>query len=196
MKDPHPLRMQIAPSDSISPWNILVEVRDDQPEAYKKQLDQLYSKIIDGYSFDSEWYDTLMQKIYEDITRMNHLILIFTCAALVISLLGLTAMSIYFIAQRKRDIAVRKVFGSDSRSEMLQLMKFSSVSLAVSLLIGLPLMYIGIQQIDKIVTYESSFPWWVPVAAFLIVALISLASVWLISRKAVRENPVLNLKTE
>ena len=57
-------------------------------------------------------------------------------------------------------------------------------------------MYIGIQQIDKIVTYESNFPWWVPVAAFLIVALISLASVWLISRKAVRENPVLNLKTE
>ena len=196
MKDPHPLRMQIAPSDSISPWNILVEVRDDQPEAYKKQLDQLYSKIIDGYSFDSEWYDTLVQKIYEDITRMNHLILIFTCAALVISLLGLTAMSIYFIAQRKRDIAVRKVFGSDSRSEMLRLMKFSSASLAVSLLIGLPLMYIGIQQIDKIVTYESSFPWWVPVAAFLIVALISLSSVWLISRKAVRENPVLNLKTE
>lgn len=196
MKDPHPLRMQIAPSDSISPWNILVEVRDDQPEAYKKQLDQLYSKIIDGYSFDSEWYDTLVQKIYEDITRMNHLILIFTCAALVISLLGLTAMSIYFIAQRKRDIAVRKVFGSDSRSEMLRLMKFSSASLAVSLIIGLPLMYIGIQQIDKIVTYESSFPWWVPVAAFLIVALISLASVWLISRKAVRENPVLNLKTE
>lgn len=75
-------------------------------------------------------------------------------------------------------------------------MKFSSASLAVSLLIGLPLMCIGIQQIDKIVTYESSFPWWVPVAAFLIVALISLASVWLISRKAVRENPVLNLKTE
>lgn len=196
MKDPHPLRMQIAPSDSISPWNILVEVRDEQPEAYKKQLDQLYSKIIDGYPFDSEWYDTLVQKIYEDITRMNHLILIFTCAALVISLLGLTAMSIYFIAQRKRDIAVRKVFGSDSRSEMLRLIKFSSASLAVSLLIGLPLMYIGIQQIDKIVTYESSFPWWVPVAAFLIVALISLASVWLISRKTVRENPVLNLKTE
>ena len=168
----------------------------NNPKLIKKQLDQLYSKIIDGYPFDSEWYDTLVQKIYEDITRMNHLILIFTCAALVISLLGLTAMSIYFIAQRKRDIAVRKVFGSDSRSEMLRLIKFSSASLAVSLLIGLPLMYIGIQQIDKIVTYESSFPWWVPVAAFLIVALISLASVWLISRKTVRENPVLNLKTE
>ena len=53
-----------------------------------------------------------------------------------------------------------------------------------------------IHQIDKIVTYESSFPWWVPIASFLIVSLISLTSVWLISRKAVRENPVCNLKTE
>lgn len=195
-KDPHPLRMQIIPADSISPWNILVEVLDDQPDVYKKQLDQLYSKIIDGYPFESKWYDTLMQDIYENITRMSQLIRIFTCAALVISLLGLTAMSIYFIAQRKRDIAIRKVFGSDSRHEMLQLMKFSSISLVISLLIALPLMYMGICQIDKIVTYESSFPWWVPIAAFLIVSLISLASVWLISRKAVRENPVCNLKTE
>lgn len=195
-KDPHPLRMQIAPADSISPWNILVEVRDGQLETYKKQLDQLYSRVIDGYPFESKWYDTLMQDIYENISRMSQLIRIFTCAALVISLLGLTAMSIYFIAQRKRDIAIRKVFGSDSRHEMLQLMKFSAVSLVISLLIAIPLMYMGIHQIDKIVTYESSFPWWVPIASFLIVSLISLASVWLISRKAVRENPVCNLKTE
>lgn len=195
-KDPHPLRMQIAPADSISPWNILVEVRDGQLETYKKQLDQLYSRVIDGYPFESKWYDTLMQDIYENISRMRQLIRIFTCAALVISLLGLTAMSIYFIAQRKRDIAIRKVFGSDSRHEMLQLMKFSAVSLVISLLIAIPLMYMGIHQIDKIVTYESSFPWWVPIASFLIVSLISLASVWLISRKAVRENPVCNLKTE
>lgn len=137
-----------------------------------------------------------MQDIYENISRMSQLIRIFTCAALVISLLGLTAMSIYFIAQRKRDIAIRKVFGSDSRHEMLQLMKFSAVSLVISLLIAIPLMYMGIHQIDKIVTYESSFPWWVPIASFLIVSLISLVSVWLISRKAVRENPVCNLKTE
>ena len=127
---------------------------------------------------------------------MNKLIGIFTCAALVISLLGLTAMSIYFIAQRKRDIAIRKTFGSSSRNEMLQLMKFSFSSLLISLIIAVPLMIFGIHTIDKIVAYDSSFPWWVPPTAFAVITLISLGSVFLISRKAVRENPVNNIKTE
>ena len=127
---------------------------------------------------------------------MNRLMGIFTGAALLISLLGLTAMSIYFIAQRKRDMAIRKVFGSSSLGERMRLMRFSLVSILVSLVLAVPLAVFGVVQIDRIVTYESAFPWWVPLAAFVAVTLISLGSVWLISLKATRENPVENLKTE
>ena len=122
--------------------------------------------------------------------------IIFTCAALLISLLGLTAMSIYFIAQRKRDMAVRKVFGSSSSGEMKRLMRFSLVSLLISLVIAIPLMIFGVRQIDKIVTFDSAFPWWVPLVSIATVSLISLISVFFISLKATRENPVNNLKTE
>ena len=67
---------------------------------------------------------------------MNKLIGIFTGAAFLISLLGLTAMSIYFIAQRKRDMAIRKVFGSSSLEEQKRLMKYSLHSIAISLAIA------------------------------------------------------------
>lgn len=75
-------------------------------------------------------------------------------------------------------------------------MKFSLVSLGISLVIAIPLMLFGVHQIDKIVTFDSTFPWWVPIASITVVALISLVSVYLISLKATRENPVENLKTE
>ena len=75
-------------------------------------------------------------------------------------------------------------------------MRFSLVSILVSLVLAVPLAVFGVVQIDRIVTYESAFPWWVPLAAFVAVTLISLGSVWLISLKATRENPVENLKTE
>ena len=127
---------------------------------------------------------------------MNRLMLIFTGAALLISLLGLTAMSLYFIAQRKRDMAIRKVFGSSSLGEQERLMKFSLISLGISLVIAIPLMLFGVHQIDKIVTFDSAFPWWVPITSIAFIAFVSLASVYLISRKATRENPVENLKTE
>lgn len=196
MSEQHPLRLQILPTDKIYPWSILVEVQDGNPAAYGKQINELYSTITKGVPFSSSWYKDQIVEQYSDIISMNKLIGIFTCAALVISLLGLTAMSIYFIAQRKRDIAIRKTFGSSSRNEMLQLMKFSFSSLLISLIIAVPLMIFGIHTIDKIVVYDNSFPWWVPPTAFVVITLISLGSVFLISRKAVRENPVNNIKTE
>ena len=196
MSEQHPLRLQILPADKIYPWTILVEVQDGNPAAYGKQINELYSTITKGVPFSSSWYKDQIVEQYSDIISMNKLIGIFTCAALVISLLGLTAMSIYFIAQRKRDIAIRKTFGSSSRNEMLQLMKFSFSSLLISLIIAVPLMIFGIHTIDKIVAYDNSFPWWVPPTAFVVITLISLGSVFLISRKAVRENPVNNIKTE
>ncbi len=194
---PRPVLLKIVPYHEMTyPWTILVETRDGDLNAYKKQLDALYSEMIDGVPFESQWYSELLLDTYSDIIRLGKVIVIFTGAALLISLLGLTAMSLYFIAQRKRDMAIRKVFGSSPAGEMERLMKFSTVSLAASLVIALPLMVFGIRQIDKIVTFDSAFPWWVPITSIAAVAAISLASVFLISLKATRENPVKNLKTE
>ena len=194
--DIHPLQIQIEHPDSIYPWNVSVEVQDGDLNAFKKELDQLFKIVAKDFAFESAWYSDQLKDLYADFSRMNRLMIIFTCAAFLISLLGLTAMSLYFIAQRKRDISIRKVFGSSAAGEQRQLMCFSFVSIAAGLLIAVPLMVFGIHQINKIVTYDSSFPWWVPVTAFATVTVISLASVWLISLKATRENPVENLKTE
>ena len=194
--DIHPLQMRIEHPDSIYPWNVSVEVQDGNLNAYKKEIDQLYKIAAKDFAFESVWYGDQLKDLYADFSRMNRLMLIFTGAALLISLLGLTAMSLYFIAQRKRDMAIRKVFGSSSLGEQERLMKFSLISLGISLVIAIPLMLFGVHQIDKIVTFDSTFPWWVPIASIAFIAFVSLASVYLISRKATRENPVENLKTE
>lgn len=192
-----PVLMQIIPSDSIGyPWDILVETTDGDLPAYKHQLDALYSEIIEGVPFESHWYDYWIADAYAEIIRMNKVIGIFTLAALLISLLGLTAMSLYFIAQRKRDMAIRKVFGSDNQHELLRLLAFAGQSLAASLLIAVPIIGIGFRYIQRIVGYDKSFPWWTACVAFIAVAAISLLSIGLISRSATRENPINNIKTE
>lgn len=110
--------------DSLGAWNMLVETIDGDLPAYKKELDALYSEIIDGAPFESKWYGDEMHEKYQDLLHLRTLIVAFTCAALLISLLGLTAMSIYFISQRKRDIAIRKVFGSSAGMERARLLRF------------------------------------------------------------------------
>lgn len=182
--------------DSLGAWNVLVETIDGDLPAYKKELDALYSEIIDGAPFESKWYGDEMHEKYQDLLHLRTLIVAFTCAALLISLLGLTAMSIYFISQRKRDIAIRKVFGSSAGMERARLLRFSLLSLLVGVACAVPLSWFGVQQIDHILHYSPTTMWGVFGVAFLLVALISLGSVCLISWKAVRENPVNNIKTE
>lgn len=195
MGEVHPLQMRILPVEKVDPWNVLVETISADEE-YKRQLDDLFYEAIGRIPFESRWYHDEVKDTYDNITRLNKTIVIFTFAALVISLLGLTAMSLYFISQRKRDISIRKVFGSNSWIEQYSMMKFSMRSLIISMVIASPLVYFGVEQIDKFVQYTPSFQWWIPVAAFMFVVIVSLGSVWLISIKATSENPVNNLKNE
>ena len=196
MDEQRPLRIQIRDVEDVHPWEILIETNDGDLADYQRRLNTLYESFVKDIPYKSRWYHNQMRDQYKDLFRMNKLIGIFTGAAFLISLLGLTAMSIYFIAQRKRDMAIRKVFGSSPLEEQKRLMRFSLHSIGISLLVALPLAITGVRSINNIIEYESTFPWWVPVASVLIVSLISLVSVYLISRKATRENPVENLKTE
>ncbi|MBO8439878.1 MAG: ABC transporter permease [bacterium] len=197
LMEQHPLRVDLCNPDSIYPWEISVEIMPGSDLGRcRAMLDSIYDGQVDGLPFTSEWYGDKVDMAYEEIFRMNRVLLVFTVVALLITLLGLTAMSLYFIAQRKHDMAVRKVFGSTDRLEMLRLMRFAMSSLGIGTVLSLPLMWIGFRQIEKIVKFDTAFYWWVPVAAFAVVAAVSLLSVWLISRKAVRENPVEHLKTE
>ncbi len=197
LSEQHPLRIDVCKPDSIYPWEISVDVESNADAAMcRTRLDSLYATFANGLPFKAEWYADKVDAGYEEVYRMNRVMAAFMFVAVLITLLGLTAMSLYFIAQRKHDMAVRKVFGSTDRLEMLRLMRFALSSVGVGTVLSLPLMWTGFKQIERIVEFDTAFYWWAPLAALAIVVLISLVSVWVISRKAVRENPVVHLKTE
>ena len=100
------------------------------------------------------------------------------------------------ISQRKRDIAVRKVFGSTAKIEIASLMRYSLMSVVISLAIAIPLSIVGMIKIYDFVPYGDIPTWWIPIVAFAIVVVVSLLSVYLIGRKAANENPIENIKTE
>ena len=190
--------MNIVPNDSIKyPGGICVQVYDGDLKTYKERIDSTYAGLANGMPFNSKWYGDRVAEEYESVYQLSKTIGIFTFAALVISLLGLTAMSIYFIAQRRRDMAIRKVFGSTNRIELLSLMKFTLHSLCISLVIAIPLMWFGIKKLHALIPVEGFHcPWWAPLTAIAFVTAVSLGSVYVISRKATNENPINSIKTE
>ena len=183
--------------NKIIPQQVFVEVTgSNNPNAVKHDIDRLYEAIVKPVSYESRWYADLVRDMYKSVINLNQMMAIFTCVALLISLLGLMAMNIYMISQRKRDIAVRKVFGSTATGEQRRLMRFSLQSVVIGFVIAIPLSVLGMGKIYDFVPFGDMSRWWIPIVAFVTVATVSVVSVFFISRSAANENPIDNIKTE
>lgn len=100
------------------PWNILVKIHGDKTAAYNT-VKSVFERISDGAVFTgAEYIEQEIEADYAQQRRILHIVGIFTLVAILISALGLVAMSTYYIQQKEQEVAVRKVFGS-TRSEVL-----------------------------------------------------------------------------
>ena len=106
--------------ENRTPWNILIKVTGDHGEAYER-IAEAYSRIRPDGAFDAAYIEDEIAATFEEYTRLQKIIIIFTVIAVFVSSLGLFAMSTYYIRARSRNIAVQKVFGADKRLVLRQI---------------------------------------------------------------------------
>ena len=121
---------------------------------------------------------------------------IFMLLSILISLLGLLAMSTYYIDERSHDIAVRKVFGGTVASETLSNIKEYMLLVLVANIIGIPVAVWLAGEYLKQFIYKLTNYWWIFVVAVVLSVLIAFLSVLWQTLKAARTNPVIELKKE
>ena len=195
LEEQHPLLVQVC-NNIQEPWNISILVSGDPVEAYAKIKDvykEVFHEDIDESS--SPFVDKFVQARFKQDLRTTKIVSLFAFIAIIISLLGLVAMSTYFIQQRAREIAVRKVFGSTSNQIRVRLIRTFMLYVGIAFVIAVPIV---VHFMSKwIEQYSYRIVWW-PwiVVAGVIVMLISLAAVAVQSWMASNENPVKNIRQE
>lgn len=148
-----------------------------------------------GIPADMESY-YLDEKLVDDLkgTRNTMLLVIsFMVMAILISALGLFAMSLYYTEQQSRQIAVRKVFGAEVGSAVWTLSKSFMLMSVTAVVLAAPLAVWGITYYLQGFYTKIAFPWWAIILASLISLLISLLSVLGQTYAAATRNPVMTL---
>ena len=148
-----------------------------------------------GIPADMESY-YLDEKLVDDLkgTRNTMLLVIsFMVMAILISALGLFAMSLYYTEQQSRQIAVRKVFGAEVGSAVWTLSKSFMLMSVTAVVLAAPLAVWGITYYLQGFYTKIAFPWWAIILASLISLLISLLSVLGQTYSAATRNPVKTL---
>ena len=144
------------------------------------------------YGFVSD----LNYKQLEPERRTLRLVELFAVLAVLISLLGLLAMSTYFADENTKQIAVRKVFGSDVTHETWRTVRSYMVLTGIACAIGIPLAVWAARVYLERFAYRVENYGWVFVVAVIISLAIAFGTVLWQTLKAARTNPAIELKKE
>lgn len=178
------------------PWGYLVKVKGDPVEAHKSVM-QLYKETF-GIECPTEkpFVDQMIQSEFEDVVRLSNIMSLFAFIAVVISLMGLVAMSSFFIGQREREIAVRKVFGSTSGQICTKLVRTFLAYVLVAFVIAVPIIWHFMGDWLAAYSYRISLSWWIFAAAGAFCLLVSFVAVFFQSRSASNANPAKHLAAD
>ena len=178
--------------------SLLMRYRGDAREA-RRQVGECYKRIFGKDMMESHafsFFDQQLQAIYANHIRIQRLVTVFTCIALLISLLGLLAMSTYYVQQRRKEIAVRKVFGSTNAQMLLRLLRQFALYVVVAFVIATPIIYYVATDWLQQFSYRIALSPWIFITSGTACFAISLLTVLIQSWHAATENPIKNIKTE
>lgn len=124
------------------------------------------------------------------------LVIIFMIVSLLISSFGLLAMSMYYTGQQSRQIALRKLFGSDVKAVVWRISRRFLLMTALAVLVSLPLTLYCIRYYLDGFYNRIEYPWYLIAVAALLSLALSLLSILAQTYKAATDNPVETLKQD
>ena len=123
-------------------------------------------------------------------------ILGFMFLSLLISALGMLAMSVSYTEQQSKQIALRKVMGATVEGAAWELSRPFLLLSLLSSVIAVPISIKGMREYLEPFYYRIDFPWWVLVVAVLISLSVAVLSVLWQTLSVARRNPVESIRTE
>ena len=178
--------------------SFLIETSGDRKEVQSKIMEtyEEYAREREVYMNYPSWVDENIAEAWKPARNNMRLVELFTLLSIVISLLGLLAMSTYYADEKSRDIAVRKVFGGTVDTEAWRTIRDYMVLVGIACVIGIPIAVYAAQEYLKDFIYRLEGYWWIFVVAVLLTGLIAFVSVIWQTLKAAKTNPAIELKKE
>ena len=169
---------------------------------YDRQIMKAYEdfRLETSGVYEVPWRHGFVRDLYRTqlapARRTMRMLELFTLLAVLISLLGLLAMSTYFAGENTKQIAVRKVFGADVSSETWRNVRSYMILVGIACLIGIPLAIWAARLYLQRFAYRIEGYGWVFAVAVIIALAIAFGTVLWQTLKAARTNPAVELKKE
>jgi putative ABC transport system permease protein len=140
--------------------------------------------------------DEKIAQQYKAETILSRILFAFSSIGILISIIGISALSLFISQQRTKEIGIRKVNGAKI-SEILLLLNKSFIKwVAIAFLIATPIAYYAMTKWLENFAYKTTLSWWIFALAGALALGIALITVSWQSWRAATRNPVVALRYE
>lgn len=161
-----------------------------------EHANQSWKTAFPGNPFEYFFLDDYFNVQYQNEQRFGKLSTVFALLALLVGCLGLFGLSGYSIAQRTKEIGIRKVLGANTPGLVALLSKDVLKPVLIAILFAAPLAWIALENWLQDFAYRIDIQWWIFLAAGAIAFFVALLTVSFQGVKAAMTNPIESLKTE
>ncbi|MTI26785.1 ABC transporter permease [Fulvivirga kasyanovii] len=190
----YPMMFQL--SDGKSTQNMVLDVNSGNYQQLLSSLESDWKQILPNTPFEYFTLEDHLDKQYASDKNTFDLIKYFAAISVIISCLGLYALSMFFAERRFKEIGVRKALGAEVKDILIMVSGDLSKLILIAFILSIPISIYGMDRWLETFAYRIT----PGVGTYLLAGCISIFIGWLTisyqSLRAARTNPVNVLKDE
>ena len=175
--------------------NVRISAGTDKVEIIRS-LQKAMEKFTPGHDFHFRFMDQVLDNAYRNELRFTKQILLFSLLAIVISIIGVFGLTMFESEYRRKEIGIRKIFGSTTGEILRMFNKRYLYILIGCFIVAAPFgWWIGQHWLEGFAE-RTPIRAWIFLTSFLLVTAITMITVTVQSWKNANENPANSIKTE
>ena len=174
----------------------LVQVDSANRQQGINNFKKIWEKELPDYPFQYELLGDSYKSTYKKEVTESKLTMSFSILAIIIICMGLFTVTSLLIAQRTREIGIRKVNGARVIDLLLMLNSDFIKWFAIAFILACPIAWLAMHKWLQNFIYKTDLSWWVFAVSGIIVLAVAVITVTLQSWRAATRNPVEVLRYE
>jgi len=181
---------------SYQPYKFFVRIQPGDPSKALASLQTTWKKIAPDYPLKYNFLDENLDRFYKSEARWSNIVGWAGGISIFLACLGLIGLAALAVANRTKEIGIRKVLGA-SLSAIISLLSKDFLKLVlIAFIIATPLAWYFMNKWLQDYAYRINISWWVFAITGAATIIIALLVVSFQAIKAAIANPVKSLRTE
>ena len=139
-----------------------------------EKINAILTELDPSYFFEVEYYEEVMERVYESEIRQGKIISIFSLLAAALSLIGVFGQVLLDVQYRRRDLAVKKVYGAETAGLMLDGLKRYAIIGIVSYAIAVPAAHYAVSRWLENFVEHTGLSAWTFILTFVVIMILTI----------------------